>query len=66
VPGPRSGDRTAQVSFESADNIKVGKVDRVEAAVIRGFNFTCADVDVDDCVSQQEFRTAMAISTPRG
>jgi hypothetical protein len=66
VPGPRSGDRTAQVSFESADTNKDGKVDRDEAADIPGYTFTSADVDDDDSVSQQEFRTAMANSTPGG
>jgi hypothetical protein len=65
-PGPRSGDRTAQVSFEAADANKDGKVDKNEAAGIPGFNFTSADVDDDETVSREEFRTAMANSTPRG
>ena len=65
-PGPRSGDRTAQVSFEAADANKDGKVDKNEAAGIPGFNFTSADVDDDENVSREEFRTAMANSTPRG
>lgn len=65
-PGPRSGDRTAQVSFDAADANKDGKVDRNEAAGIAGFNFTSADVDDDQSVSRQEFQTAMANSTPRG
>ena len=65
-PGPRSGDRTAQVSFEAADANKDGKVDKNEAAGIPGFNFTSADVDDNESVSREEFRTAMANSTPRG
>jgi hypothetical protein len=65
-PGPRSGDRTAQVSFEAADANKDGKVDKNEAAGIPGFNFTSADVDDNESVSRQEFQTAMAGSTPRG
>jgi Ca2+-binding EF-hand superfamily protein len=65
-PGPRSGDRTAQVSFEAADANKDGKVDRNEAEDIPGFNFTSADVDDDKSLSREEFRTAMANSTPRG
>jgi Ca2+-binding EF-hand superfamily protein len=65
-PGPRSGDRTAQVSFEAADANKDGKVDKNEAAGIPGFNFTSADVDDNESVSRQEFQTAMANSTPRG
>jgi hypothetical protein len=66
VPGPRSGDRTAQVSFEAADADKDGKVDKNEAAGIPGFNFTSADVDDDESISRQEFQTAMANATPRG
>ena len=66
VPGPRSGDRTAQVSFEAADANKDGKVDKTEAAGIPGFNFTSADVDDNESLSRQEFQTAMANSTPRG
>jgi hypothetical protein len=65
-PGPRSGDRTAQVSFEAADANKDGKVDKNEAAGIPGFNFTSADVDDDESVSREEFRTVMGNSTPRG
>jgi Ca2+-binding EF-hand superfamily protein len=65
-PGPRSGDRTAQVSFESADANKDGKVDKEEAEGIPGFNFTSADVDDNESVSRQEFQTAMANATPRG
>ena len=66
VPGPRSGDRTAQVSFDAADADKDGKVDKTEAAGIPGFNFTAADVDDNESISRQEFQTAMANSTPRG
>lgn len=66
VPGPRSGDRTAQVSFDAADADKDGKVDKTEAAGIPGFNFTSADVDDNESISRQEFQTAMANSTPRG
>ena len=65
-PGPRSGDRTAQVSFEAADADKDGKIDKNEAAGIPGFNFTSADVDDDESVTREEFRTAMANATPRG
>lgn len=65
-PGPRSGDRTAQVSFEAADANKDGKIDKNEAAGIPGFNFTSADVDDNESVSREEFRTVMANSTPRG
>jgi hypothetical protein len=65
-PGPRSGDRTARVSFEAADANEDGKLDKNEAAGIPGFNFTSADVDDDESVSPQEFRTAMANATPRG
>jgi Ca2+-binding EF-hand superfamily protein len=65
-PGPRSGDRTAQVSFEAVDTNKDGKVDANEAEGIAGFNFSSADVDDDQSVSRQEFQKAMATSRPRG
>jgi Ca2+-binding EF-hand superfamily protein len=65
-PGPRSGDRTAQVSFEAADANKDGKVDKNEAMGIPGFNFSSADVDDNESVSRQEFQTAMANARPRG
>ena len=65
-PGPRSGDRTAQVSFESVDSNKDGKLDQNEAMGIPGFNFSSADVDDNRSVSRQEFQTALASSRPRG
>jgi Ca2+-binding EF-hand superfamily protein len=65
-PGPRSGDRTEQVSFEKADDNSDGKVSREEANEIEGFNFSSADVNDDASLSRQEFQTAMANSTPRG
>jgi hypothetical protein len=66
TPGPRSGDRTAQVSFEGVDTNKDGKIDADEAEGIPGFNFSSADVDDNHSVSRQEFQTAMATSRPRG
>jgi len=65
APGPRSGDRTAQVSFEAVDTNKDGKIDANEAEGIPGFNFSSADVDDNHSVSRQEFQTAMANATPR-
>jgi hypothetical protein len=65
-PGPLAGDRTDQVSFEDADKNKDGKIDRDEAEDIDGFNFSAADVDDDRWLSEQEFRTAMSESRPRG
>ena len=66
VQGPRSGDRTAQVSFDTADKDKDGKISRGEAEDIPGFNFSSADVNDDASLSRQEFQTAMAGSQPRG
>ena len=66
TPGPRSGDRTAQVSFEGVDTNKDGKIDANEAEGVPGFNFSSADVDDNESVSRQEFQTAMAGSRPRG
>lgn len=65
APGPRSGDRTAQVSFEAVDTNRDGKIDANEAEGIPGFNFSSADVDDNRSVSRQEFQTAMANATPR-
>ncbi len=68
VPGPRSGDRTAALSFDSVDANKDGKLNSEEANDIPGFNFTSADVDDDHSVSRAEFQAAMgnAIPRPRG
>ena len=66
VQGPRSGDRTAQVGFDTADKDKDGKISRGEAEDIPGFNFSSADVNDDASLSRQEFQTAMAGSQPRG
>jgi Ca2+-binding EF-hand superfamily protein len=64
--GNEPGDRTEQVAFDQADKNRDGKVDRDEAADIDGFNFTAADANDDKWLSREEFRTAMAGSTPRG
>jgi len=63
----RSGEqRTAQVTFDTADKDKDGKVTRAEAADIPGLNFSSADVNADASLSRQEFQTAMAGAQPRG
>jgi len=70
--GSRSGEQgagaraTAQVTFDTADKNKDGKVSRDEATEIRGLNFTTADVNDDASLSRQEFQTAMAGVQPRG
>jgi hypothetical protein len=72
--GSRSGDQgagssrgaTAQVTFDTADKDKDGKVSREEASDIRGLNFSTADVNDDASLSRQEFQTAMAGIQPRG
>ena len=67
APGQRSGEqRTAQVTFDTADKDKDGKVTRAEAADIPGLNFSSADVNADASLSRQEFQTAMAGAQPRG
>ena len=65
-PAPRGGDRTDQVSFETADKNKDGKLSRDEANAIDGFDFSRADTNADATLSRQEFQAAMASSTPRG
>jgi hypothetical protein len=57
---------TAQVTFDTADKNKDGKVSREEANDIRGLNFSTADVNDDAALSRQEFQTAMAGIQPRG
>jgi Ca2+-binding EF-hand superfamily protein len=68
APGQqRSGEqRTAQVTFDTADKDKDGKVTRAEAADVQGLNFSAADVNADASLSRQEFQTAMAGAQPRG
>jgi Ca2+-binding EF-hand superfamily protein len=66
APAPRGGDRTDQVSFETADKNKDGKVNKEEAGQIAGFDFSRADTNHDESLTRQEFQVAMATSTPRG
>jgi alpha-D-ribose 1-methylphosphonate 5-triphosphate synthase subunit PhnI len=65
-PQPRGGDRTDQVTFETADKNRDGKVNKEEAGQIAGFDFSRADTNQDATLSRQEFQIAMAKSTPRG
>jgi Ca2+-binding EF-hand superfamily protein len=70
----RSGDaapgagqqRQAQVTFDTADKDKDGKVTRDEASAVPGLNFTSADTNSDASLSRQEFQVAMAGAQPRG
>jgi Ca2+-binding EF-hand superfamily protein len=57
---------TAQVTFDTADKNKDGKVSREEATEIRGLNFSTADANEDASLNRQEFQTAMAGIQPRG
>lgn len=67
APSQRSGEqRTAQVTFDTADKDKDGKITRAEAADVPGLNFTSADVNADASLSRQEFQTALAGAQPRG
>ncbi len=66
APEPRGGDRTDQVSFETADKNADGRVNREEAGMIAGFDFSRADTNEDASLSRQEYQAAMATSTPRG
>ena len=67
APASRGGEqRTAQVTFDTADKDKDGKVTRAEAADVPGLNFSSADVNADASLSRQEFQTAMAGAQPRG
>jgi hypothetical protein len=60
------GQRTAAMSFDTADKDKDGKVTRAEAADVPGLNFSSADTDADASLSRQEFQVAMAGAQPRG
>jgi hypothetical protein len=63
---PRGGQQSAQVSFDTADKNKDGKINREEATDVPNLNFTSADVNADASLSRQEFQTAMAGAQPRG
>jgi hypothetical protein len=65
-PSPRGGDRTVQVGFETADKNADGRVNREEAGMIAGFDFSRADTNNDASLSRSEYQAAMATSTPRG
>jgi hypothetical protein len=58
--------RTAQMTFDTADKDKDGKITRTEAADVPNLNFSSADVNADASLSRQEFQTAMAGAQPRG
>jgi len=70
----RSGDtapgagqqRQAQVTFDTADKDKDGKITRDEASAVPNLNFTSADTNADASLSRQEFQVAMAGAQPRG
>ncbi|HEY3519274.1 MAG TPA: hypothetical protein VGL98_19645, partial [Gammaproteobacteria bacterium] len=70
----RSGDaapgagqqRQAQVTFDTADKDKDGKITRDEASTVPGLNFTSADTNADASLSRQEYQVAMAGAQPRG
>jgi hypothetical protein len=63
---PRGGQQSAQVSFDTADKNKDGKINRDEATDVPNLNFSSADVNADASLSRQEFQTAMAGARPRG
>ena len=65
-PRAGQGQQSAQVTFDTADKNKDGKITREEATVVPGLNFTSADVNADASLSRQEFQTAMAGVQPRG
>ncbi len=63
---PRGGQQSAQLTFDTADKNKDGKITREEATDVPNLNFTAADVNADASLSRQEFQTAMAGAQPRG
>jgi hypothetical protein len=65
APGAGS-QRQAQVSFDTADKDKDGKITRDEASTVPGLNFTSADTNADASLSRQEYQVAMAGAQPRG
>lgn len=71
APGSRSSEapgqqRQAQVTFDTADKDKDGKITRDEATAVPGLNFTSADTNADASLSRQEYQVAMAGAQPRG
>jgi len=63
--GSAPSQRTAQVTFDTADKDKDGKVTRQEASVVPGLDFVSADTNADASLSRQEFQIALAGSQPR-
>ena len=64
---PSSGQqRQAQVTFDTADKDKDGKITRDEASAVPGLSFTSADTNADASLSRQEYQVAMAGAQPRG
>jgi len=63
--GSAGSQRTAQVSFDTADKDKDGKITRQEASVVPGLDFVSADTNADSSLSRQEFQIALAGSQPR-
>ena len=60
------GQRSAQVSFDTVDKDKDGRITRAEAEDVDGLNFSSADTNADASLSRQEFQVAMAGAQPRG
>lgn len=60
------GQRSAQVSFDTVDKDKDGRITRAEAEDVEGLNFSSADTNADASLSRQEFQVAMAGAQPRG
>jgi EF hand len=65
-PRAGQGQQSAQVTFDTADKNKDGKITREEATDVPGLNFTSADVNADASLSRQEYQIAMAGAQPRG
>jgi Ca2+-binding EF-hand superfamily protein len=62
----QQGQRSAQLSFDTVDKDKDGKITRAEAEDVDGLNFSSADTNADASLSRQEFQVAMAGAQPRG
>jgi Ca2+-binding EF-hand superfamily protein len=61
-----SAQESTRISFETADKNGDGRVNREEASVVAGFDFSRADANLDASLSRPEYQAAMSAPSPSG
>jgi hypothetical protein len=64
VPVARTADDSDPMSFKSVDKNGDGRINRAEAGVIAGFDFSAADTNNDGSLSRPEYQAAKATAAP--